>query len=107
MNKIKIITDCTSDLTTEMYEKLDIYVMLLNVTIGGKEYIDKVNITSEEMFKIVDEVNSLPKTSALTPSDFYNAFKTYVDKVMMCAMGLGAAFLQHIKYYDCRDEFLW
>lgn len=107
MNKIKIITDCTSDLTTEMYEKLDIHVMLLNVTIGGKEYIDKVNITSEEMFKIVDEVNSLPKTSALTPSDFYNAFKTYVDEGYdVLYMGLGSGFSStYQNAMIARDEF--
>ena len=40
MEKIKLITDSTSDLTQELIEKYDIDVLPLNVHIGDKTYKD-------------------------------------------------------------------
>ena len=44
MKGIRIITDSTSDLTPELYEKLDIEVIPLTVSIGGKSYADGKDI---------------------------------------------------------------
>lgn len=93
MNKIKIITDCTSDLPEELYEKYDIHVMSLYVTLGDKSYRDKLDITPKEMFEKVEEYNTLPKTSALIPSDFHKVFKKYIDEGYdVLYTGLGSGF---------------
>jgi DegV family protein with EDD domain len=80
MNKIKIITDCTSDLTPELYEKYDIDVLPLYVTIGGKTYADVVEIDSKKLYELVDEFGELPKTSTITPIVFSSIFKKYIDQ---------------------------
>jgi len=93
MNKIKIVTDCTSDLSNEMYEQHNIHVMSLYVSIGEENYRDKIDITPEIMFQKVDELNVMPKTSALIPNDFQKVFKEYIDKGYdVLYIGLGSGF---------------
>ena len=80
MKKIGIITDCTSDLTKEMYEKYNIEVLPLYVVMKGKTYQDGIDITTEEMYKLVDKYNELPKTSNVSPAKFEEYFKYYLEK---------------------------
>lgn len=80
MNKIGIITDCTSDLTKEMYEKYNIEVLPLYVVMKGKTYQDGIDITTEEMYKLVDKYNELPKTSNVSPAKWEVYFKYYLEK---------------------------
>ena len=93
MNKIKIITDCTSDLPDELYEKHDIDVMSLYVNIGGVAYRDKIDITLKELFEKAKEHNEVPKTSALTPINFIETFETYINQGYdILYMGIGGGF---------------
>lgn len=93
MNKIKIVTDCTCDLSDELIEKHDICVVPLIVSIGGKSYRDKVDINTKEMFKKVKEFNELPKTAALTPHNYYELFKGFIDEgFSVLYMGIGSGF---------------
>ena len=80
MKKIGIITDCTSDLTKEMYEQYNIEVLPLYVVMKGKTYQDGIDITTEEMYKLVDKYNELPKTSNVSPAKFEEYFKYYLEK---------------------------
>ena len=80
MKKIGIITDCTSDLTKEMYEKYNIEVLPLYVVMKGKTYQDGIDITTEEMYKLVDKYNELPKTSNVSPAKWEEYFKYYLEK---------------------------
>lgn len=80
MKKIGIITDCTCDLTKEMYEKYNIEVLPLYVVMKGKTYQDGIDITTEEMYKLVDKYNELPKTSNVSPAKFEEFFKYYLEK---------------------------
>jgi DegV family protein with EDD domain len=93
MNKIKIITDCTSDLTFEIYEKYDIDVIPLYVTIGGKTYADVLEINSEMLYQKVEEFGELPKTSTIAPIAFATIFKKYIDLGYdILFIGIGSAF---------------
>ncbi|MGD9886611.1 MAG: DegV family protein [Bacilli bacterium] len=77
---VKIITDCTSDLTKELYEKHDIEVVPLYVTIGGKTYQDGVDISTEELYQKVQEYGELPKSSAVSPVVMFEHFKAHYDR---------------------------
>lgn len=74
MPRIKIVTDSTADLTKEMYEKYDCAVLPLTVTINNQSYKDTTEITTKELYKIMDETKQLPKTSAVSPEDFLQMF---------------------------------
>ncbi|ACL70215.1 DegV family protein [Halothermothrix orenii] len=80
MNGIKIFTDSTSDLSSDLIEENNIGVVPLNVTFGEKVYRDGVDITTEELYRKVEETDKLPITGAVTPNEYYQAFKPYVEK---------------------------
>lgn len=93
MHKIKLITDCTSDLQDDFYEKYGIVNLSLSINIGGKSYRDKIDIKPDEMFKMVEEYNELPKTSAIAPSDFLETFKQlHLEGYEILYMGIGSGF---------------
>ncbi|MTI65683.1 MAG: DegV family protein [Firmicutes bacterium] len=80
MNNIKIFTDSTSDLTPEIIKKYDISIIPLYVIFNEDSYKDGINIDAKKLYKKVDKYGILPRTSAPSPSDFYNSFKPFIDK---------------------------
>ena len=93
MKKICILTDCTADLTKELYEKNNIEVLPLYVTIGGKTYSDGIDITTEEMYEKVKEFGELPRSSAIPPAIFEEKFKELLSEYeQIIYMGIGSGF---------------
>ena len=80
MSKVIIATDSCCDLSTELYEKFDIKVLPLYVTLGDKTYFDGVDIKPVDIFKYVNETGILPKTAARSVGDFIDFFKKFVDE---------------------------
>ena len=79
MNKIKIYADSTCDLTKDMINKFDINILPLYVTFDNQTYTDGIDITSETLYKKVEENKKLPKTSAASVGDFIKLFKKELD----------------------------
>lgn len=79
-NKVIIVTDTTCDLSEEIIKEHDIKIIPLHVIYGETVYDDGVNITPDEIYKKVDELGILPKTSANTPSDFHYFCKPYLEQ---------------------------
>ena len=93
MNKIKLITDSTCDLSKELIEKHNIEVIPMNVTLGGVEYQDGVNLHTEEMYDKVKELNQLPKSSAISPGTFEVVFNKYLKEgYQILYLGIGSKF---------------
>ena len=93
MKKVCVLTDCTADLTKELYEKNEIEVLPLYVTIGGKTYSDGIDITTEEMYEKVKEFGELPRSSAIPPAVFEEKFKELlVSYEQIIYMGIGSGF---------------
>lgn len=63
MNKIKIVTDSTVDLSQEMIDKYDLEVVPLSIHIDGDTYIDRVDITPQEFIEKMANSQELPKSS--------------------------------------------
>jgi DegV family protein with EDD domain len=80
MGEIKVFTDSTCDLPADIIKNYDISVVPMYVGFDEGTYRDGIDITAEELYKKVDEYGKLPKTSAPSPNDFYNAFKPYIDQ---------------------------
>lgn len=70
---IKLIVDSICDLPEEILIKYDIEVLPLRVLINDKEYLDRVDITIDEVY---DEMRKgvLPKTSQVSPGNIYELF---------------------------------
>ncbi|RKD29096.1 DegV family protein [Thermohalobacter berrensis] len=79
MERIKIITDSVSDIPSEYIKKYDIEVVPLTINFGSKSYKDKVDISIEEFYKMVEESEDLPTTSQITPVEFIDTYKKFID----------------------------
>lgn len=51
----KIVTDSTSDLPQEFLKEHDIHVVPLNLTIDGESYIDQIEVSSEEVIRLIED----------------------------------------------------
>jgi DegV family protein with EDD domain len=72
---VKIITDSSADLPKEFIDKYNISVVPLTITLNGKDYLESIDITSEEFFKRMFVSEELPKTSQPSPAQFGEVFK--------------------------------
>lgn len=80
MRPIKVIADSTCDLSQELIQKYDIEIVSLYININNKSYKDLTEITTDELYKYVEQDNILPKTSAIPTRDFIEVFKKWTDK---------------------------
>lgn len=80
MEKIKIITDSTSDLPSEVIDKYDIEVLPLLVNVGEKTYTDGVDITINELLRIIKEDDIFPTTSQVNPQRFTQCYEKYLKE---------------------------
>ena len=79
---IRIITDSTCDLSKELIEKYNIRVIPLHVSFPGDdtEYLDGVNINSEQLYDLATKLNVLPKSGAVNVVEFIKVFEEELAK---------------------------
>jgi len=93
MNKIKLVTDSTCDLSSALLERYDIEVIPLYVNFGDQSFKDGVDLFVPKMYDLVEELNQLPKTAAPAPGIFAAVFKKYLDQgYQVIYMGIGSKF---------------
>ena len=80
MNRVKVITDSTADLSPELLERFDVEVIPLYVLFGDKSYLDGVEMTTDELYRWVEKTNTLPKTSAPSFGDFYEVYSRWIQE---------------------------
>ncbi len=76
---IHIITDSTNDLDQETIAQHNIEVLPLYVNFSDSSFKDGIDITTPELYKLVEEKNELPKTAAIPFQSFVDVFQKYVD----------------------------
>ncbi|MGH2317719.1 DegV family protein [Planococcus sp. SE5232] len=77
MSKIHIVTDSTADLKPEVIEKYDLHVVPLTIQIGGKTYLDRVDLEPESFLELMKNSDEMPKSSQPAPG----VFKELYDKL--------------------------
>lgn len=80
---IKIVTDSCADLPKELIEKYKIEVVPLEVRFNDDIYIDGVNLTSEEFYRLMKKEDELPKTASPSPENFIKAFQGPEEEVIV------------------------
>lgn len=82
---VRIITDSSADLPKEFIAKYNISIVPLTILLNGEDYLESIDITSEEFFKKMFVSQELPKTSQPSPAQFASAFKKLPgDEDMIC-----------------------
>lgn len=66
----KIISDSTCDLPNELIKKYDISIAPLKITIDNKTYLDRVDISPDEFFSMIEGLKTPAKTAAPSPMVF-------------------------------------
>ncbi len=82
---VKVVTDSTSDIPSEVLQDLDISVVPLYVVFGDKTYRDRVDIGEEEFYRRLTTELALPTTSVPPPQDFadvYNRLANDTDEII-------------------------
>ncbi len=77
---VKVTCDSTCDLTRALYEKNDVRVIPLGVTMGSDFRRDGENVTCQELFDYVEKTGELPKTSAISVGEYEEVFREYVEQ---------------------------
>ncbi|MBU3143495.1 DegV family protein [Clostridium sp. CF012] len=72
MNKIALITDTTSDLSREVIEKYNINVLPFRIIYSDREYLDNVDITSQEVYRNMEK--EVPTSSLPSMKDMEELF---------------------------------
>lgn len=65
-----ILTDSSADLSPELVARYNIGLIRLSVFINGRTYVDGQDISTPELFKLVENCKHLPKTSAPSIAGF-------------------------------------
>lgn len=74
MNKIKIVTDSSADLSSELISQYDITVVPLYVTLNGETYRDRVDITPEAFIDKMKGSDKLPTSSQPAAGEFLELY---------------------------------
>lgn len=82
INKLKIalVTDSTSVLTEQEVKDNNINVVPIPVIVGDKEYLEGVNITSEQLFEMQRQGAAFPKTSQPSMGQMLELFNKLHDE---------------------------
>lgn len=75
MAKIKIATDSTADIPKSLVEELNIAVLPLTILAGDKEYLDGVDITPEEFYRILETADKMPVSSQVSVTLYQELFE--------------------------------
>ena len=88
---IKILCDSITDLPTEIIKKYNIGIVPLTVIFNQKEYLDGIDITNKEFYKMLRENETMPKTSQATYAQFVKFFEKYKDDEILYFAGSSVA----------------
>ena len=77
-SRVKITADSTCDLSDALLRRYHITLVPLYVSLGGRSYRDKFEISPAELYAYVDRTGMLPKTSAVPVKDYLDLFTPYV-----------------------------
>ena len=86
MDKIKIITDGSCDLSHEVLNKFNINVVPLGVSFGEEHYTAGVDIDNKEFYANMKESKELPKTFCPSPENFCKEYQCEEDKIIVIAL---------------------
>lgn len=73
---LRIVTDGAVDMPAEWYEEFEINRIPINVHFGEKTFLQDVDLSLDEFYKLVDEKKmAFPKTSQPSPHQFAEYYK--------------------------------
>lgn len=82
MRKIRVITDSSCDLNTELIKTYGITVVPLNIYFGNEMFLDR-SIENSEFYKKMSSSKELPRTSCPSIESFLESYKGDEDLIVL------------------------
>jgi DegV family protein with EDD domain len=73
--RVAVVTDSAADLPEAIAERHAIGVVPARVDLDGRDYLDKVGLSTHEFYRRMAESRQLPRTSQPPPGDFMRQFE--------------------------------
>lgn len=80
MNKIKIVTDSTCDLPSQLVNENNIAVVPLKIHFGEQTYYEGIDLTPDTFYDKLKGAEVLPTTSQPSPGDFVKVYEEYAQQ---------------------------
>jgi len=77
---IKIMADSTCDLSQEIIDLYDIGIAPLTITIDNKTYLDRLDISPDEFYRLQPHLVVPPTTAMPNPSEYIRLFQKAIDE---------------------------
>lgn len=74
MSNVALVVDSTCDLGVEKLKSMNVAMVPLKVTFGEETYLDAIEISPQQFYERLDQVDYLPKTSMPSPAEFLEVF---------------------------------
>ena len=72
--RIALVTDSTCDLSQELIDRYQVYMLPININFGDNHYLDKVTLNPEQFYRLLDESPDYPKSSQVNEISFINLY---------------------------------
>lgn len=72
--------DRTCDLNDALMEEFSVHTIPYHILLEEKEYLDSVDITPQDIYKVYYDKKTLPKTSAINAGEYLEYFHPWVEK---------------------------
>lgn len=76
---VKIICDSAADITSAFAKENNIKIIPLKTIIDDREYLDGVELSPEEFYKLQKETKDFPTTSQISPAEFADAYREVTE----------------------------
>jgi DegV family protein with EDD domain len=72
---LRIVTDGAADMPEDWADTYDILVLPFNILFGGQSFLQGVNLSNEDFYRLVEQNRSIPKTSQPSPQQFVSFYR--------------------------------
>ncbi len=76
---VALVTDSTFDLSEAAQLRYGTVMVPLTITVGGRTYLDRVELTSPEFYRVVRETDELPRSSQPNRADFKRVYEALLE----------------------------
>ena len=73
-DRVAIVVDSAVSLPSDVESGLDLHIVPMQLNVGGRTYRDGADLEPGELYRLLDQVEGVPTTSAPSPADFLEAF---------------------------------
>ena len=77
---VRIVTDSTCDLPAEVVARHRISVVPLYINVGGRDYLDGIDMTREEFYTRLPQFSGHPTTAVPSPQKFHAIYDALADE---------------------------